>query len=194
MHPYRRGVIGSIEDLDAATLDDVRAFHRTFYRPDNAMLIVAGDFDPQQLDAWIDKYFGAIAAPGDADSPRRARRSRRTRDARVRETGPNVPLPAVAITWLGPPARSPDAAALQRRGGAARQRRVVAPEPGAGLPRRRSRRQASFGADLRVDPGLLVAYAIAAERHSAGCAGARAEGGDRSGSRKSRCRPRSSRR
>ena len=57
-HPYKRPGIGSIEDLDAATLEDVRAFHKTFYRPDNAMLIVVGDFEQQQLDAWVDKYFG----------------------------------------------------------------------------------------------------------------------------------------
>src|SRR5687768_5076312 len=53
VHPYRRPVIGSIEDLEAATLADVRAFHATFYRPDNAVLIVAGDFDPPQLERWI---------------------------------------------------------------------------------------------------------------------------------------------
>ncbi len=63
VHPYRRGTIGNIEELDAATLDDVRAFHRTYYRPDNAILIVTGDFDPKQLDAWIDKYFGALPKP-----------------------------------------------------------------------------------------------------------------------------------
>ncbi|MGZ9101042.1 MAG: M16 family metallopeptidase, partial [Brevundimonas sp.] len=43
--PYRRSTIGSIEDLDAATLEDVRRFHATYYRPDNAYLIVAGNFD-----------------------------------------------------------------------------------------------------------------------------------------------------
>src|SRR5688572_221124 len=62
-HPYKRPGIGSIEDLDAATIDDVRAFHSTFYRPDNAVLIVAGDFEQQQLDGWIDKYFTPIPKP-----------------------------------------------------------------------------------------------------------------------------------
>src|SRR5580704_10398982 len=56
-HPYKRGVIGSISDLDSAMLPDVRKFHETFYRPDNATLIVSGDFDPSQLDGWVDKYF-----------------------------------------------------------------------------------------------------------------------------------------
>jgi predicted Zn-dependent peptidase len=77
-HPYRRGVIGSIENLDAAAVADVVAFHATYYRPDNATLIVTGDFDPRQLDAWVDKYFGPI--PGRRRRCRRARRpSRRGR-------------------------------------------------------------------------------------------------------------------
>ena len=63
VHPYRHPVVGSIEDLNAATLDDVRRFHDTYYRPDNAVLIVAGDFEPAQLDAWIDRYFGPLVSP-----------------------------------------------------------------------------------------------------------------------------------
>src|SRR6185312_15991369 len=60
VHPYKRRTIGSIPDLEAASLKDVIAFHDTYYRPDNATLIVAGDFDPKQLDAWVDQYFGWI--------------------------------------------------------------------------------------------------------------------------------------
>ena len=60
VHPYKRPGIGSIADLDAASITDVRAFHATYYRPDDAMLIVVGDFDPKTLDAWVDKYFGPI--------------------------------------------------------------------------------------------------------------------------------------
>src|SRR5512145_1023334 len=56
-HPYKRPTIGSIEDLDAAALVDVQEFHKTYYRPDNATLVVVGDFDQAQLDAWVDKYF-----------------------------------------------------------------------------------------------------------------------------------------
>src|SRR6266851_6555585 len=62
-HPYKRPTIGSIEDLDAATLENVRNFHATYYRPDNATLLVVGDFDPKQFDAWVDKYFGPIQKP-----------------------------------------------------------------------------------------------------------------------------------
>ena len=62
-HPYKRPTIGSIEDLDAASLKDVQEFHATYYRPDNATLLVVGDFDQAQLDAWVDKYFAPIAKP-----------------------------------------------------------------------------------------------------------------------------------
>ncbi|RYD59891.1 MAG: insulinase family protein, partial [Sphingomonadales bacterium] len=63
VHPYARPGIGSIEDLDAATIGDIRAFHATYYRPDNAVLVVAGNFDPAQLDKWVDNYFAPIAKP-----------------------------------------------------------------------------------------------------------------------------------
>jgi zinc protease len=59
-HPYYGAVIGSHEDLQAATLDDVRAFFRTFYAPNNATLVIAGDFDPDRAKALVEKYFGPI--------------------------------------------------------------------------------------------------------------------------------------
>jgi zinc protease len=111
-HPYRRPGIGSLEDLDAATIDDVRKFHATFYRPDNAVLIVVGDFEPAQLTKWVDQYFAPIPKPEtkiprvDVDEP--ARKAER----RVVEKVPNVPLPAVAMTWLAPSASHADAPAL----------------------------------------------------------------------------------
>jgi len=62
-HPYKRPGIGSIDELDAATIDDVLAFHQTYYRPDNAALLVVGNFDQAQLDAWVDQYFGPMKKP-----------------------------------------------------------------------------------------------------------------------------------
>lgn len=113
VHPYHRPTIGSKEDLDAATIDDVRAFHQTFYRPDNAVLIVVGDFEQQQLDAWVDKYFAKIPKPS-ASIPRvTVKEPARAAEQRFDERGPNVPLPAVAITYLAPPVSSPDADALR---------------------------------------------------------------------------------
>ena len=161
VHPYRRGTIGNIDELEAASLDDVRDFHRTYYRPDNAILIVTGDFAPEQLDRWIDRYFSVIPRPSAAIPRVTAVEPTRTRDVRVEETGPAVPLPAVAITWLAPSARSADAAALK----------VLAALLGNGessrlnqslVYRRELAQEATFVADLRVDTGLLVAYAVAA--------------------------------
>ncbi len=63
VHPYGRGVIGDPENLRAATLEDVRAFHATYYRPDNATLVVVGDFESDTVDKWIDEYFGSLARP-----------------------------------------------------------------------------------------------------------------------------------
>jgi zinc protease len=59
-HPYSWTVIGLMEDLTAATVDDVRAFHKKFYSPNNATLTVSGDIDKEQVKAWIEKYFGEI--------------------------------------------------------------------------------------------------------------------------------------
>jgi len=59
-HPYSWTTIGLMEDLDAASLEDVHAFNRRFYTPNNASLCVAGDFDPAETKAWIEKYFGHL--------------------------------------------------------------------------------------------------------------------------------------
>ncbi len=59
-HPYDHSVIGSHQDLEAATLDDVKDFFRTYYTPNNATLCIAGDFDPVQTKQWIEEYYGEI--------------------------------------------------------------------------------------------------------------------------------------
>jgi predicted Zn-dependent peptidase len=61
-HPYHHPTIGSMEDLDAASLDDVAAFFRTYYAPNNAVLAIVGDVDPAQTRAWVERYFGEIPA------------------------------------------------------------------------------------------------------------------------------------
>jgi predicted Zn-dependent peptidase len=64
-HPYHHPTIGSMEDLDAASLEDVAAFFRTYYAPNNAVLAVVGDVDPVQARAWVEWYFGEIPANRD---------------------------------------------------------------------------------------------------------------------------------
>ena len=61
-HPYHHPTIGSMEDLDAASLEDVAAFFRTYYAPNNAVLAIAGDADAAQARAWVERYFGQIPA------------------------------------------------------------------------------------------------------------------------------------
>jgi predicted Zn-dependent peptidase len=61
-HPYHHSTIGSMEDLDAASLDDVREFFRTYYAPNNATLAVVGDVEPKRVREWVERYFGGIPA------------------------------------------------------------------------------------------------------------------------------------
>jgi zinc protease len=112
-HPYHRSPLGSVADLNAASLADVEAFHALYYRPDNANLIVAGNFDPKRLEAWVDKYFGAIARPTTPIPRVAAAEPRRTGARLVDAYAPNVPLPAVVLTYAAPTAACADAAALK---------------------------------------------------------------------------------
>jgi zinc protease len=112
-HPYRRPGIGNIEELSAATIEDVRAFHANYYRPDNVTLVIAGDFDQKQLDAWVDKYMGRVPKP-DKPMPRvQVKEPERTAERRFVDYGEHAPLPAVAITYLAPPQASDDTFALR---------------------------------------------------------------------------------
>ncbi|HEY0144361.1 MAG TPA: pitrilysin family protein [Thermoanaerobaculia bacterium] len=63
-YPYHWPTIGSMEDLAAATLDDIRDFFRTWYRPDNAVLTVVGDFQPDEAKRLIEQYFGDLEPGG----------------------------------------------------------------------------------------------------------------------------------
>jgi len=111
-HPYARPGIGSLENLESATIDDVRAFHATYYRPDNAILVVAGNFDPKQLDAWVDQYFAGIKKP-DRPIPRvTVTEPERTKATHVTVYEQNTPLPAVLISYPLPADNDPDIPAL----------------------------------------------------------------------------------
>ena len=59
-HPFHHSLIGSFEDLAAASLDDVAQFFATYYTPDNAVLSIAGDFDPAEARRFVENYFGPI--------------------------------------------------------------------------------------------------------------------------------------
>lgn len=161
-HPYKRTTIGTIEDLDAATVKDVQDFHSTFYRPDNAYLIVVGDFDQKQFDAWTDKYFGRIAKPKTAIPTITAVEPARTKELRFKETAPNVPFPAVAITYLGPRSSDLDIPAIRvaekilSGGESSRLYQAL-------VYKQQIAQEASFNLDNRAEGGLLYFQAIASE-------------------------------
>ena len=111
-HPYKRPTIGSIEDLDAASLKDVQEFHSTYYRPDNVTLVVVGDFDPKQLDEWVDKYFAPIAKPSRPLPRVQVKEPPRKSEIRLTEYGSNE-LPAVGVTYLTPRQADADSDALR---------------------------------------------------------------------------------
>ncbi|HXX63681.1 MAG TPA: pitrilysin family protein [Bacteroidota bacterium] len=68
-HPYHWPVIGSMEDLTAASLEDVKEFFRTFYGPGNACVAVAGDFEPDQVKTWVERYFGPLPRGAEISRP-----------------------------------------------------------------------------------------------------------------------------
>ncbi|CAN5367406.1 hypothetical protein BH20VER3_BH20VER3_21160 [soil metagenome] len=161
MHPYKRPGIGSIEELNASKLPEVKAFHSTFYRPDNATLVVVGDFQPNELHDWAVKYFGAIKKPA-AKIPRvTAKESPRKEEKRVVTYSPKAPLPAIAVTYLAPSIRSEDTPALElgaeilAGGESSRLYQALVYE-------QQIAQQASFNADLNEDLGLLTVRLVLA--------------------------------
>ena len=161
VHPYKRPVIGNIAELDAATLGDVKAFHATFYRPDNAVLVVAGDFDRAQCDGWIDRYFGRITRPESAIPRVTVKEPKRSAARRLDVHGPSVPLPAFALSYLVPDQRHKDAPALQlldsilSGGEAARFHQSL-------IYKQQLASDANSSADLRTDAGMFTVRCVTA--------------------------------
>jgi zinc protease len=154
VHPYRRGVIGSPDELSAASLDDVVAFHATYYRPDNAILVVSGDFDVDEASRWVDAYFGAIPTPAPAIPRVAAVEPEQTAERTFEYRAANVPLAAAEEAYHIPAASHPDAAALE----------VLETVLGAGRSSRlytslvydkQVATNANAAADLREHPGLF---------------------------------------
>jgi predicted Zn-dependent peptidase len=109
---YAHETIGSMDDLNAATLDDVIDFHKTYYTPNNATLVVTGDFVPSDAKALIAEYFGAIptgpAAPDvQCDQPFNTGLQRKS------VTDSKANLPAVLVLWRIPEYKSADWPALE---------------------------------------------------------------------------------
>ncbi|MFC4727427.1 M16 family metallopeptidase [Coralloluteibacterium thermophilus] len=110
-HPYSWTTIGSMADLDAASLDDVRNWFHTWYGPNNAVLVLAGDIDTDTARAKVERYFGDIpAGPSMAQPPVDVAR----RDASTRETMTDrVAQPRIYRVWNTAQYGEPDVARLQ---------------------------------------------------------------------------------
>ena len=110
--PYKHSVIGSMADLDAATIDDVKQFFKVYYAPNNAVLSLVGDFDSKVAMAKIETYFGAIPAqPSPAHVT--VAEPKQAAERRVSIEDAFAPLPRITIMYKTVPANTPDSYALE---------------------------------------------------------------------------------
>ena len=111
-HPYNWQVIGSLEDLQNAKVDDVKEFFRLWYVPNNVSLVIAGDFDPAQARKWVEKYFSEIkrgnAVPALAKRPGVLKQS-----VKLAHEDNFAKLPQLTMTWPTVEDLHPDSYALE---------------------------------------------------------------------------------
>ena len=111
VHPYKTSVIGTMKDLDAATLEDVIAYNKKYYVPNNAVLVVAGDIDVAETKKMISDYFGSI--PRGADIVRSFPKEELiTEEIRATAYDANIQLPATLVAYRTPGFKERDAYVL----------------------------------------------------------------------------------
>jgi len=110
-HPYRWMPIGSMEHLDAATLEEFLAFNKKFYIPNNAVLVVAGDFEKEQAKKWIKQYFGPIAK-GTPVTKTKIEEAPITKEIKGQYQDPNIQLPMLIEAYRTPSMKTRDARVL----------------------------------------------------------------------------------
>ncbi len=166
VHGYNHTPIGSKEDLDAATLTDVRAFHDTYYKPDNATLVIVGDFQSTEALRWTKKYFDGIPGSGNPIPRRDTPEPQQTEERVLRKSYSNTPLPAVVIGYKIPARFSPDAYPLDLAsnilagGESSRLYQTLVYKEQIAL------QSAGFG-EFSEDPDLFWVYAIMNQGHTA---------------------------
>ncbi|ARN78457.1 peptidase M16 [Nonlabens spongiae] len=108
-HPYGQSVIGSMEDLNAAKLEEFQAFNDKYYNPNNAVLVVAGDIDIDETKKMIEDYFGPI--PNKAPVPQRVniKEDPITETRYETEYDANIQIPVKVFSWITPKNTSKDA-------------------------------------------------------------------------------------
>jgi zinc protease len=166
VHGYHHTPIGSMEDLDKATIQDVRDFFNTFYKPNNATLVIVGDFDSAQALAWTNRYFDGIPASAKPIPRLNNPEPPQTAERVARKSYSNTPLPAVVIGYKIPARYSPDAYPLDLASN------ILAGGESSRLyqtlvyKERIAVQAAGFGA-FSEDPNLFWAYAIMNQGHTA---------------------------
>jgi zinc protease len=166
VHGYHHTPIGSIEDLNKATLEDVRAFHDTYYKPNNATLVIVGAFDSSQALSWAKKYFEGIPASAKPIPRRDTPEPPQTAERIVKKSYSNTPLPAVVIGYKMPARYAPDAYPLDLASN------ILAGGESSRLYQtlvykdRIAVQSAGFGS-FTEDPNLFWAYAIMNQGHTA---------------------------
>ena len=110
-HPYNWQVIGSLEDVQNATLPDVKEFFRRWYVPNNVTLVVAGDFDPVQAKKWVEKYFNEIKR-GDDIKPMAKRPGMIKETVKFYHEDNFAKLPELTLSWVSVEDYHPDSYAL----------------------------------------------------------------------------------
>jgi predicted Zn-dependent peptidase len=101
-HPYAHAVLGSHEDLVAASVEDIRTFFNTWYAPRNATLVVAGDFEREQAERWIRDYFGGISNPPESETAQRASADFGPAEPKRQVFTDKVHTPRVLFVWRTP--------------------------------------------------------------------------------------------
>jgi zinc protease len=110
-HPYRWSTIGSMDHLDAATLEEFKAFNEKFYVPNNATLVVAGDIEISKTKKWIEDYFGPIPRGTDVE-PVNIKEDPITEQLNATYEDPNIQLPAIVAAYRTPSMKEKDAYVL----------------------------------------------------------------------------------
>jgi predicted Zn-dependent peptidase len=111
VHPYRWNTIGSMKDLDAATLEEFQAFNKKFYTPNNSVLVVAGQIDIAQTKEWIQKYFGSIPK-GETLKKQTFVEEPITQTIKASYQDPNIQIPMLVASYRTPSMKTRDARVL----------------------------------------------------------------------------------
>ncbi len=110
-HPYRWSTIGSMKDLDAATLEEFQAFNKKFYTPNNSVLVVAGDIDKKQTKEWIQKYFGPIPK-GEVLKKQTFLEEPISQTIKATYEDPNIQIPMLVTSYRTPSMKTKEARVL----------------------------------------------------------------------------------